>query len=322
MFPLRSMVKQFKLPCNKSLELFHSLIEPIALYNSENLAHLTHHQIKSIEEKKTSLLNYMITSDIGKIQQKFLKFVLGVKRNCSNLATLGELGEFPLCLNALVSLLSYWHRSTQMQDSTLIKKALQFVSSNDPSQSEWYATVKCLLNELNLHNYLLNPEIITTDKFKQLCKEKIKNLFTQQWGTEILNQNEGCKLRFYKKFKTTFVREPYFEHLNNFQMRKIISKFRCSDHRLEIEVGRHKNIQIKDRVCQLCRGNIETELHFLTECPLYTSLRLKYLGNNANFGWIDSIKCGDKGTAFNFANFLTKALELRSRMLDLYEYFN
>ena len=175
---------------------------------------------------------------------------------------------------------------------------------------------------LYLHNYLENPEIISTEKFKQECKDKIKSLFIQQWGTEILNQNEGCKLRFYKKFKTAFIREPYFEHINNFQMRKIITKFRCSDHRLEIELGRHKNIQVEDRICKLCRGSIETEIHFLTECPLYNSLRLKYLGNNSNLGWIDDIKCVDKEKAFNFANFLTKAFDLRNRMLVLHEYFN
>ena len=57
MFPLKGIIKQFQMPCNESLKLFHSLIEPIALYNSENLAHLTHHQIKSIEEKKLAYLN-------------------------------------------------------------------------------------------------------------------------------------------------------------------------------------------------------------------------------------------------------------------------
>ena len=111
MFPLKGIIKQFQLPCGHSLELFHSLIQSIALYNSENLAHLTTHQITSIENKKTNLRSLMLECSIGLTQQKFLKYILGLKPTCSNLATLGELGEFPLCLNAFVSMLTFWHRS-------------------------------------------------------------------------------------------------------------------------------------------------------------------------------------------------------------------
>ena len=50
--PLFSMIAQFKLPCAKALKLFGSFIRPIALYNSENLAHLTHHQIDALTQNK------------------------------------------------------------------------------------------------------------------------------------------------------------------------------------------------------------------------------------------------------------------------------
>ena len=36
---------------------------------------------------------------------------------------------------------------------------------------------------------------------------------------------------------------PYLENLNDFHYVKIC-KFRCSDHKLEIEKGRHKNINV------------------------------------------------------------------------------
>ena len=210
MFPPKGLIKQFEMPCKKSLGLFHTLIEPIALYNSENLAHLTMHQIKSIEEKKSSLATYMIKSDMGIVQQKFLKYILGVNRSCSNLATLGELGEFPICLRAFISILSFWHRSaTQMQENTLVHQALHYVSNNESSQSVWFATVKCLLNELGLQNYLLNPSLLTTAAFKEQCKTKIIDLFTQYWSSTIQNQDEGCKLRFYKKFKSDFIGNKY-----------------------------------------------------------------------------------------------------------------
>ena len=319
MFPLKALIKQFQLPCEKSLKLFHSLIRPIALYNSENLAHLTHRQIKSIEENKTTLLCCLTNSYVDGLQQKLLKYILGVKRNCSNMATLGEVGEYPLFLHALISLLSFWHRSMQMPDETLIKKALIFVTGNDTCQSEWLATVKFVLKELNMTAYFQNPSAATSEIFIRMCKERLKEKFIQQWRNSIGSQ--GSKLRFYNLFKESFAREPYLDNLNCFQLRKVVLKFRCSDHRLEIETGRHRKIKVEERICQLCRGNVETESHFLQECPLYTNLRTKYFGNTEGTNWVHILQCKDKVTAFNLANFLTKALDLRKRMLDLHDYF-
>ena len=110
MSPLLSIIPDFTISCTDSLQLFHSFIKPIALYNSENFAHFTAHQVQAMEENKATLLDYLTTSEVNIIHQNFLKFILGVKRNCSNMATLGELGELPLHFYGLKSLLCYWHR--------------------------------------------------------------------------------------------------------------------------------------------------------------------------------------------------------------------
>ena len=60
-------------------------------------------------------------------------------------------------------------------------------------------------------------------------------------------------------------------------MRKSITKYRCSNHKLEIEVERHKGITSVERVCKLCPNELETESHFLSTCTGYEKLRKKYL---------------------------------------------
>ena len=321
MSPLLSIISQFQVPCKKSLKLFHSMIRPIALYNSENLANLTHHQIQSMVENKTSLLAYLNKSDMNTTHQKFLKFILGVKRNCSNMATLVELGEFPLHLHGLISLLSYWHRITQMPDDTLVKQALNFISIDGPSHSEWLATVKFLLTLLNMEDFFLNPACTSTDKFTTLCSNKLKEIFIEQWKTNIsgvnTNGRQTNKLRFYQLFKKSFDMEPYLSNINNFQLRKALTKFRCSDHTLEIERGRHKNLKVEDRTCKLCKSGVETELHFLQICPIYESLRTRYFENNEAIDFIDTLQCKDKITAFKVANFIKKASKIRDEILAL-----
>jgi hypothetical protein len=45
------------------------------------------------------------------------------------------------------------------------------------------------------------------------------------------------------------------------KIRQLITKFRSSDHNLEIEKGRYKNIPCQQRLCNTC-NNIEDEDHF------------------------------------------------------------
>ena len=73
----------------------------------------------------------LINSQVNITHQKFLKYLLGVRTNCGNMATLGEVGEYPLLLRAWTSFLTYWHRTTQMLDDTLVKKSLNYIMEND-----------------------------------------------------------------------------------------------------------------------------------------------------------------------------------------------
>ena len=117
--PISSLVAQFNIPCDKALYLFNAMIRPIIMYNSENLAYLTEHQINAMNGNKNSLLFYADKSYPNSLQQKFLKYILSVKKNCSNMATLGEIGETPIIFHGFVSLLSFWHRTRNMAEDTL-----------------------------------------------------------------------------------------------------------------------------------------------------------------------------------------------------------
>jgi hypothetical protein len=47
------------------------------------------------------------------------------------------------------------------------------------------------------------------------------------------------------------------------QQRKLLTKFRISAHNLNIEKGRYIGTKVEDRICNLCKNNIEDEVHFL-----------------------------------------------------------
>ena len=265
-FPIQTAIAQFKIPPRKAIKLFQTYIKPIALYNTEVLAQFTHHQINSIETGKTDLITNLTQSITDKVQNNFFKYILGVKPNCSNMATLGELGELPLLFHGLTHMLSYWHRLTTINDKCIVRQALNSLEHNGQMHSEWLLSVKLLLKLMGLDNFFHYPDTICNRKFNEVCKEKLRNILEQQWlnliSADISINGQRNKLRFYKTFKQTFKFEPYLDYINDFHSRKTITKFRCSDHTLEIETGRQKKVLLDKRICRICSRDIELETIF------------------------------------------------------------
>ena len=78
--------------------------------------------------------------------------------------------------------------------------------------------------------------------------------------------------------------ETYLNEIHNITIRKTLTKFRLSNHHLKIETGRYnKNKKRPDteeqngipteRACPFCPNQIESEIHFLIQCPVYEHVR-------------------------------------------------
>ena len=315
MFPLYSVVSQFNISTTQSLNLVQAFIQPIALYNSENWAILSEHKINSINNHTNSLLSYIIASEPDKIGKKFLKYILGLNKSTTTLAVLGECGKFPLFLEGLITLLKFWHRISNINPNTLVKKALH-TQMNEGQQSEWLQTVHFLLKYIGMEAIMNNTNVLNSDQFQIICKKKLKEKFILEWKDQL--KKENSKLDIYVKIKENFDREPYLKDVNNFQLRKIITKFRCSDHKLEIEKGRHNNIPRESRLCKICLTDVENEIHFLCTCPTYNNLRLRYFGESTLTTEMGKniLACKEKAVSFNLANYLVRAYKKKETILS------
>ena len=90
------------------------------------------------------------------------------------------------------------------------------------------------------------------------------------------------KLRIYALFKSEIKIEDYLRHVKDCRHRKVLTKFRIGVLPLRVESGRYeakgvenrRGIPIQFRVCECCDlGRVEDEIHFMLECPLYSSER-------------------------------------------------
>ena len=71
----------------------------------------------------------------------------------------------------------------------------------------------------------------------------------------------------------------YLSTVTDKNLRKTLTMYRLSDHSLAIEKGRHRQTWLprEERLCCHCDdGAVETELHFLTQCKKYTSIREEF----------------------------------------------
>ena len=97
----------------------------------------------------------------------------------------------------------------------------------------------------------------------------IQRLFTALWQT---NVQTYTKAQHYIQFKTYPKFENYLSLITNRKHRVSYTKYRLSDHRLNIEQGRHKTPRTPRelRICPLCKVGVEDEIHFSINCTTYT----------------------------------------------------
>ena len=71
-------------------------------------------------------------------------------------------------------------------------------------------------------------------------------------------------------------RPRYMDTYMSHSSRVAIGQLRVASHRLEIETGRHTGVPREDRICRLCREEVESEEHFVCQCRAYAEIRDRY----------------------------------------------
>ena len=111
--------------------------------------------------------------------------------------------------------------------------------------------------------------------------------------------------------------QPYLSLVNNVQLRKCLSRFRCSNHCLEVETGRRGKplkTPICERLCKQCSlGAVEDEDNFLLICPAYEHIRDRFR-QHLPIGPITSVQemvsCQNQSA---FARFIEHCLQIRTQ---------
>ena len=255
--PLRTMIK-----------LFDACISPILLYGSEIWAPYLNHSWQKWD-----------TTPIERTHTKFLKRMLGVNRSTTNVMARSELGRFPLQERILKRNLTYIRYMDKKPQTSLVWNALRYEETqynNNCSRSTIFSLAKDYEN--NLFNFSENQEGTLLEKIKGMEDDKIRDSvrysFQEAWKEQL---DTFPKADTFKNFKDQIIFERYLYITKNRKKRVSMTKLRLSDHCLMIEEGRHKRPTIpREGYCPHCPDSIETEEHFLIECPAYEDRELLF----------------------------------------------
>ena len=279
------LAKSKNKPINTYITLFEYVVKPVLLYGCE----IWGETIKNDRD-----ICDLGGEDWERFHLRVCKNILGVHKNTTNIAVLSELGRYPMSHDIHKQMVKYLLRFEDMAENRLAKIAFEEQKRNSTKNTHWVSKVKCFLDKMglsfihNTHKARKNPGQI--NHMSVISRNRENEIFEQnliQKIDEKIAENRG-KLLFFGGLKRHFGREDYL-HMYNENLRKQITQLRLSSHKLEIEMGRHNDIEREERICNYCRmGRIESEEHFLFECPNYAKerehFRAQLLSHNKTFG--------------------------------------
>ena len=268
----------------------------VLTYNCEILNQIPDKKIDQLLSGKKCLGNLYFESPAEKLNLHLCRNILGLSKKSSSLAVLGELGQFPIEILCFIKMIKYWHRlKTKLGNKSLIDSFLKLAETDEQKGFiNWPSTVKFILQYCNLERVWINPDAISTGKLARQCKKVLQDKFIKFFKDKlsypissnvrcnIMNNQElaisrgGNKLRTYNSIKLGFSIEPYLLIIKDKEVRRSISKLRCGNHDLMIETGRYKKQPVEERLCPKCNC-VEDEVHFLTECELFSITREKFV---------------------------------------------
>ncbi len=252
------------IPTEIWLKIFQFVLEPIILYGSEIWGPKLNNEFDKWDK-----------TIIESFHSEFCKSILQVQRKTPNNLCRAELGQYPLLLKIQKRSLKFYNHLKSVNPQTYHHKALTYQELK-PEKSP----LSQLVLRLSAVTSPQQPQDSNANSSRpNHIINKQKEKYIEYWKETTKTQS---KLQSYLTLKREYTLANYLSTIKCPKLRKMLTTYRLSEHSLAIEKGRHRQSWLpqEERLCSQCdRGQVETEVHFLTSCPKYNTLRQKYFAN-------------------------------------------
>ena len=213
--------------------------------------------------------------DIEIVHNKFCKYVLNLPVQAPNCFVRCELGRHSLEPYKYIRAITYWLRILNLPNDRLPKVCYRLQKSWTETDTDCWATqIRNLLFRMGFGDVWLNQGVGQVPQFIKVFKTRVLDIDIQ---TQISDIQDMEKLRTYRLLKHDFGCEEYMFCITNRSFRTVFSKLRGGFLKIACNEGRYNNRSFDERLCPLCKTDIETEYHFLLVCPNLSHIRSKYI---------------------------------------------
>ena len=217
-----------------------------------------------------------------KLQLRAIRAFLGVSKNAASAGVLSEVNWLLPKMRTRIIMTRQYHRLLNMDCTRLPKKVFKWDQrlNNENRISTWSNEIKEIFHESNL-------EMIYSNEYNFDLKFTIKYMEQEYLKKQAIQLREECmqlpKLRTFILFKNFNIEEVYPKKHLSFYNRRLLARMRLGCLPLHIETGRYEVPRLKeeDRLCKICQlcyceSVVESETHFLFQCPAYRIERDKW----------------------------------------------
>jgi hypothetical protein len=286
-------------------KLFDCQIQPILLYGSE---------IWGLTKNLTV---------IERVHLSAMKRFLCVTQKAPKHLIYGELGRYPLFVNAYIRCVKYWLRIVHLDESRYPRKAYNMLMLlESQNYSTWISDVR---NTLYMYGFGVVWEAQTVGNiriFINIFKERLIDCYKQDWHSAL---ESHTFYNIYSSYATSISLCPYVKTIYNINIRKLTTRLRfglspLKGHYLSFNFG--PGVE-RDINCPFCPDKPESEYHFLLVCPKYNDLRnefipAKYYRSPSLFKMSLLLACEREKTVMQLSYFIYKAFDLRKHCLNVY----
>lgn len=259
LFSLLKKIRSLNLTIDLQVDLFNKMVKPILLYGSELWGHGN-------------------CDVIERVQLKFIKHILNLKRSTPTFMIYGELGITPIIVDIKARVISFWSKLVSMQNqptrlSYQMYLLIFHMHKHGLCKSAYIENVKGILESCGFSGIWETQDVLNTRWLTLAIKQRLKDQYLQEWHSIV---EMASSSKNYRLFKDTFERSKYLNLLSN-RYCKILMRFRTRNNKLPIEVGRWNSTPLRDRICTLGCNDLGDEYHYILICDYFKTVRQKFV---------------------------------------------
>ena len=201
-----------------------------------------------------------------------------------------ELASPPMVVEALFQTICFIQRVRELPPDRLTRRAFESAIQIAESGYDraWYTQIRAWFGAHGLDLESLppfqydpdSPQVhLSRSERNMVLRQDLWQLYIRQtWITSPLQRKMShYRDHFLTILEDGFIQRPrYMDIYMPHSSRVAIGQLRVASHRLEIEVGRAHDIPMEERVCRVCREDVESEEHYVCRCRAYDDIRGRY----------------------------------------------